>query len=136
MQSKTPPTLSHFVPSQNTEVTLVFAFSEIVAPKSIVAKLKWTPELAHNDSKLDLIWSKSLDSYFAYLPGATYPTLKDGPKLVLDGPGRLEISYVNWPSRTPISEGSITGTYVRTKRLFHGQLFSGLQRIHEVGVTH
>lgn len=135
MQSKKQLVLSYFVPGQNTTVPLVFAFSEIVEAKSIVAKVKWLPLEAHRDSQLNLTWSDALGSHFTYLPRATRPGLKDGPTLVLDGPGTFEISYFSWPTRTPVTDGRISGTYVRTHSSLNGQKFSGLQRILEVGIT-
>ena len=135
MQSKKPRVLSHFVLSPKTEVSLVFAYSEIVELKSVVAKVKWFPEDPNTASPLSLSWSDSLDSHFMYLPRATRPGLKDGPTFILDGPGTLEISYFSWPSRKSITDARISGTYVRTKSSLRGQFFSGLQRIFEVSVT-
>lgn len=135
MQSKKQLVLSYFVPGQNTIVPLVFAFSEIVEAKSIVAKVKWLPLEPHGDSQLSLSWSDALGSHFTYLPRATRPGLKDGPTLRLEGPGTIEISYFSWPTRKPVTDRRISGTYVRTHSSLNGQLFSGLQRILEVGVT-
>ena len=135
MQSNKQKVFSYFVTEPNTEVTLVFALSEIVSPKSIVAKIRWLPENTHGQSKLELAWSNSLDSYFAYVPEAETPGLKYGPTLLLDGPGTLEVIFLSWPARTPLTDGRISGLYVRTHSSLNGQVYSGLQRILEVGMT-
>lgn len=135
MQSNKQPVLSYFVTGPNTEITLAFALSEIVSPKSIVAKVRWLPENTHDQSKLNLTWSDSLGSYFTYVPEAAIPGLKYGPTLLLDGPGTLEIILLSWPARTPVTDERVSGTYVRTHSSLNGQVFSGLQRILEVGMT-
>lgn len=135
MQSKKQLVLSYFVPGHNTTVPLVFAFSEIVEAKSIVAKVKWVPDESQGDSQLNLSWSDALDSHFTYLPRATRPGVKDGPTLMLEGPGTIEISFASWPTRKPVIDSRISGAYVRTHSSLNGQVFSGLQRILEVGMT-
>lgn len=135
MQSNKPPTLSYFVPGPSAKVSLVFAYSGVLEPRSVVAKVKWLPQDIDNKSELNLSWSDALKSHFTYLPRATTPGLKDGPTLRVDGPGTIEISFLTWPSRKEITDNRISGTYLRTYSSLRGQSFSGLQRILEVGAA-
>lgn len=123
------------VPGQTTEYPLVFAYSDAVEPRSIVAKFGWRPEDPSNLSMLNLTWSEALKSHFTYVPEATNACLQEGATIIIDGPGTLEIELLEWPSRKPLSDDKICGVYIKRVRPSSGTAHTTLQRIFEVGTN-
>lgn len=135
MQNPNHKMLSFHVDGPAAELPLVFAYSGIVEARSIVAKVFWHPEDPDNKSALNLSWSEALKSHFTYLPRATCPGLKEGAIIKIDGPGTIQIEFVTWPSRKPLSDERICGTYIRTSETSSDYSFSSLQRIFEAGTN-
>lgn len=135
MQNPNHKMLSFHVAEPAAELPLVFAYNGVVEAKSIVAKVLWYPEDSDNKSTLNLSWSEALMSHFTYLPRATGPGLKEGAIVKIDGPGTIQIEFLAWPSRKPLSDERICGVYIQALKSSSDQSYSTLQRIFEKGTN-
>lgn len=127
--------LSFHVAGPAAEIPLVFAYRDAVELRSIVAKVYWHPEDPENKSALNLTWSESLKSYFTYVPRAVGPGIKEGVIIKVEGPGTMELEFLSWPSRKPITDDRICGVYIKTVEPSYGHALTSLQRIFEVGTN-
>lgn len=127
--------LTFHVAGPAAEFPLVFAYSDAVEARSVVAKVFWHPEDPDNASKLNLSWSDSLKSHFTYIPRATSAGLKAGATIKVNGPGTIELEFLAWPSRKPITDDRICGAYIKTVEPSYGHALTSLQRIFEAGTT-
>ena len=123
-----------YLPSSNElELRLVFAYAVPVAPKSVLATLKWIPEDEDGDAELRAPWSKGLSSHYVYAPPSETGGLFRLAPISLPSRGRMEINLLSWPASTQVSPEIVTGLYSWTKNNGLGQTNAGLHRISEIG---
>lgn len=126
--------LVYYPARYESELRLVFAYKVPVAPKSVVATLKWIPQDESDETVLNTSWSPGLDSHYVYAPASETPGLRKGANIKFPSRGKMEIRLVNWPSRTPIGTDVVSGLYAHTNTSETGLELATLQRIDEIGL--
>lgn len=121
------------VSSTINDIRLVFSLKDKVEEKSIVARFRLIPDEPAAECTLNLNWSDSLGSYFAYVPHSNGSSVVRGPQIKVPSAGTLEISYVGWPKGNPIEIPQFIEIYLESTDSSAPMVSSTLCKIAEYG---